>query len=256
MSELASLQDVFAEGLKSPLSSVPAFVKSTSGSAEHRFNVYRNNVFAGLVNVLETRFPAVARIVGEEFFRGFAREFVERHPPRSPALVFYGSTFADYIGNAGECADVPYLADIASIEWQLHRCYHAADAMILTADTLASSASSPGTMTFRFAPSAAVVNSRYPAFSIWQANARHEPSRHLRVQGASESTLISRKGLVCEAVLLPPGGGEFAQSLGEGDTLSEAALRAASVSSDFRLDHSLGLMLRQNAFAVPSNPTS
>ena len=43
------------------------------------------------------RFPAVERLVGEEFFAGMAREFVMAHPPRSPLLLTYGDEFPDFI---------------------------------------------------------------------------------------------------------------------------------------------------------------
>lgn len=253
MTGLLGLQHAFADGLKNPLLPLPAFVKATSGTLQQRFDVYRNNVFSGLAGVLETRFPAVSRIVGAEFFRGFARQFVEQHPPQSPALVFYGSMFADYIRTAVECADVPYLADVALIEWELHRCYHAADNAILTADDLAGCETSPETMIFQFAASAAVITSHYPAFSIWEMNSRARLPSSVRLIACGESALISRKGLVSEAVLLPPGGAVFAQSLSAGATLSEAALRAARATGDFRLDHVLGLMLQQNAFAINSS---
>lgn len=250
MNQIAHLQDGFVESLKSPFGPAPAFANAPSGTLERRFDVYRNNAFAGLIGVLETRFAAVSRILGEEFFRGFARQFIEQHPPQSPALLFYGSTFAGYIRAAAECADVPYLADVALIEWELHRCYHAADETILTVDDLAAGLSSPETMTFRLAASAAVVCSHHPAFSIWQANSRAQPPGSVRLHACAESSLISRKGLACEAVLLPPGGAEFAQSLSAGATLSDAALRAAEAAQDFRLDQVLGLMVRQNAFAA------
>src|SRR5437870_13721217 len=38
-----------------------------------RFAVYRNNVVAGLVKALKSRFPVVEKIVGQEFFAAMAR---------------------------------------------------------------------------------------------------------------------------------------------------------------------------------------
>lgn len=253
MTDISLIQDAFARGLMSEPLVAPACLKAASGSVNHRFDVYRNNVFAGLINVLEARFSAVSRIVGAEFFRGFARQFIEQHPPRSPALVFYGGDFPRYIGSADECADVPYLADVAAIEWELHRCYHAADEVILTAAQLASSGCSPEAITFRLAASAAVVCSSHPAYSIWRANARDTAADPLRIAGQPEATLVSRRGLECEAVLMPAGGGVFFEALGAGRTLSEAAALASHHDPAFRLDQVLGLLLRQNAFAAFHN---
>ena len=62
-----------------------------------RFGVYRNNVVTGLVKVLRARFPAVEKIVGEEFFAEMARVFVAERPPRTPLLAAYGDDFAAFI---------------------------------------------------------------------------------------------------------------------------------------------------------------
>ena len=253
MTEIASIQNAFADGLINYHLPPPAFLKAARGTPGRRFEVYRNNVFAGLTGVLESRFPVVSRILGAEFFRGFACQFIERHPPQSPALVFYGSNFADYMRASEDCAEVPYLAGVASIEWELHRCYHAADDVILTADDLTRDGSTPEAMTFRWAASAGIVCSQYPAYGIWRANARAEQSRPLRLIAQAETVLITRRGLGCDAVLMPPGGAEFARSLSAGETLSQASLRAARSAGDFRLDQVLGLLLRQNAFASSRN---
>lgn len=252
MTDLVHMQDAFTNGLTGDLPMAPAFLKAAHGSVDHRYNIYRNNVFAGLTGVLEARFPAVCRIVGEEFFRGFARQFIVEHPPQSPALVFYGGTFPAYIRASEHCEDVPYLGDVAQIEWELHRCTHAADDVILTAEDLARIASSPEATVLRLAASTAVVSSQYPAFSIWRANASAQSTGSLRVEARSEITLITRRDLRCEAFLMPPGGAVFAQSLASGGTLAEAAHAAASADPAFRLDQVLGMMLRSHAFARPS----
>jgi hypothetical protein len=51
-----------------------------------RFAVHRNNVVAGWVKALKSRFPVVEKIVGEEFFAAMARAYVVEPPPRSPLL--------------------------------------------------------------------------------------------------------------------------------------------------------------------------
>lgn len=252
MGSLASMQTTFTRHLAKAAPSAPAFVLSARGSAARRFGVYRNNVFAGLVGVLEDRFPATRRITGEEFFAGFAREFVERHPPRSPALVFYGGAFADVIRSAPECDDVPYLADVAAIEWEIHRCYHAADEPVLQARDLGRASADPSGLTFRLAASTGFVASEYPAYSLWRMNASAEPDGPVLLAKVGESALITRLDYRCHVEPLGPGGGTFVAQLASGRTLADAAAAATSVSSDFRLDQTLGLLLRQGALAALS----
>ena len=48
-----------------------------------RFDVYRNNVVAGLIAALGEAYPVVLRLVGLEFFRAMAAAYVTRRPPQS-----------------------------------------------------------------------------------------------------------------------------------------------------------------------------
>ena len=66
---MSSDQASFAEALLDPDRRVPDGVTShTHPAPAKRFAVYRNNVVVSLIDALATRFPAVQRIVGEEFF--------------------------------------------------------------------------------------------------------------------------------------------------------------------------------------------
>ena len=48
-----------------------------------RLNVYRNNVFVSLMEALGEIFPVCKQVVGDAFFNAMARQYVDRHPPRS-----------------------------------------------------------------------------------------------------------------------------------------------------------------------------
>jgi hypothetical protein len=112
----APVQDRFSAALLDPGQPVPgALVSHSAGIPERRFAVYRNNVTVSLVNALAARFPAVQRIVGEEFFRDMARVYVRAHPPRSRLLMEYGDDFADFIAGFGPVAELEYLADVRGL---------------------------------------------------------------------------------------------------------------------------------------------
>ena len=73
--------------------------------------VYRNNVVAGLIETLKDNYPAVRRIVGSEFFRAMALQFVTANPPHSPVMLGYGAGFAKFIARFEPAATLPYLPD-------------------------------------------------------------------------------------------------------------------------------------------------
>jgi len=91
MPPFADLQRDFAGAVLDREAAVPAPLSCKAGGVQcRRFGVYRNNVYASLIEVLTGRFPVFARLVGDEFFRAMARVYIEREPPRSAVLLRYG----------------------------------------------------------------------------------------------------------------------------------------------------------------------
>src|SRR5450755_75666 len=78
----AAFESSFAAALLTPEPPIPHGIGAEDTVAfARRFAVHRNNVVAGLCKILQRRFPAVERIVGEEFFAAMARVFVTKWPP-------------------------------------------------------------------------------------------------------------------------------------------------------------------------------
>lgn len=133
-----------------------------------RFAVHRNNVVAGLVKALGATFPAVRRLVGEPFFGAMAVEFVRARPPASPVLIAWGGAFPGWLADFTPAAGVPYLADVARLEWAWVEAFNAADATPATADRLArlDPARLPETRLLPH-PSFSLVASRFPIAGLW-----------------------------------------------------------------------------------------
>jgi hypothetical protein len=167
-----ALQGEFAQALLDPDREVPSDIRARDGDAGRRFAVYRNNVVTGLIDALRAGFPAVERIVGEEFFVGMAQVYVRARPPRAPMMFLFGDDFAGFIASFPPAAEIPYLSDIARVETACLRAFHAADEAPLEAAALADLAPE-ALLELRVAthPSLSVVRSAYPVATIWAMNA-------------------------------------------------------------------------------------
>src|SRR5439155_8010965 len=120
---------------------------------------------------LKDAFPAVGRIVGEDFFRAMARTYVLQALPASPILLDYGGSFPDFIAGFEPAATLPYLADVARTERAWNEAYHAAEAAPL--DPSAFAAIPPDQVAhirLAFHPSLRIVRSPFPALTIWRMN--------------------------------------------------------------------------------------
>ena len=92
--------------------------------------VYRDTCRGALLNALRLSYPAVRRLVGEEFFEGAVQYFIESGAgaPGSAWLYEYGGGFADFLASFPPAGGLPYLAEVARIEWAVNVALHAPDA--------------------------------------------------------------------------------------------------------------------------------
>ena len=241
----SQLQADFARAVLDADADLPApLMRKALGAPARRFGVYRNNVYASLIDTLATRFPVTARFVGDEFFRAMARVHVETAPPNSPVLLRYGAGFADFVAAFRPARPVPYLADVARLEWTRHQAYHAADAAPLSLAALAEAAGDADNATLTLHPSLHIVRSTYPVVTIWQLAARQGEDEPARLPACGEDALVVRPKLDVEVRRLPEGGAAFVLALKSGATLEHAAEKAIGAAPAFDLQaHLAGLMV-------------
>ena len=239
-----------APGLTDPNCETPAGIVGPNGkSAVKRYNVYRNNVTVSLIDALAAVFPATQRITGVEFFRAMARFHVRANPPRSPLLFEYGHEFPDFIESYEYARPLPYLADTARIERAWLDAYHAADALPLSAQELASIRPEfLADVVFVAHPATCILRSQFPALSIFVANRDGEPVEAIETF-TPEDTLVTRPDHQVSVRRLPPGGAEFLTQLLMGQPLGNAAARALETSPDFDLAHNIAGMIEAGVFA-------
>jgi hypothetical protein len=237
---LAELQQAFTNALDTWDASAPQGVTAHSGALAARMNTYRRNVHASLIGVLENRFPVVARLTGPEFFRAMARVYLTSNMPQSPVLLDYGGGFPGFIAGFAPAADVPYLADVARLEWLQNETFHAADATPLDAQDLAELR--PDTLAqtvFQLHPSMRLMGSRFPILAIWRTNTHDVDVRSIDLTLSGDDLLIVRPQLDIEMHRLPPGAFVLFSELAAGHTLGAAAGIAASRSDHLNLQQAL-----------------
>lgn len=117
-SGLASFQDKFARALTVPQSIDPASGGLAFGLARQPgFAVYRNTVMKGWIDALEGNFPAVVAVVGRDWFRAAAAEYATLDPASTSLLDCYGIGFPGFLATFEPSRAMPYLADVAWLDW-------------------------------------------------------------------------------------------------------------------------------------------
>jgi hypothetical protein len=243
MSAASDSQAGFVAALQNPALSVPAGIEPAA-----RFSVYRNNVFVSLVDAVAESFPVVARLVGEEFFHAMARRYVADNLPDSPLLLEYGASFPAFIKNFSPAAQLPYLADVAGLEWLRQRAYHAAEATPVEPQSLgAVDGEQLIGLQLKLHPSLQICSSRWPILDIWTSNQGEQQGAEVNLQAGGHDVAIFRPQAQVAQRLLPTGGIVFLQSLRAGRTLGEAARASLALQADFELAEMLSLLLAAGA---------
>ncbi|HUN47316.1 MAG TPA: DNA-binding domain-containing protein [Stellaceae bacterium] len=218
-------------------------------SAAERLDVYRNNTFVSLKTALKDAFPAVCRLVDERFFLYAADEFIRAFPPEQPRLAVYGERFANFLATFPPSAHLPYLADVARLEWMLRRAANAADATPLTPSALAVVGEAHmSDLTFRLDPSLGLLASPWPVDAIWRANRPGGgTAAAIDLDGGAVWLEIRRVG--DEVVLHPLDAATFAfrAALARGERLEAAADAALAQHADFDLAAGFADLFREGA---------
>jgi hypothetical protein len=250
MSELLASQRAFAAALRDADALAPAarWLDGSPELAAKRLAIYRANVGASIAKALRAAYPVIEQIVGIEFFEALAVAHRDAHPSTSGDLNDYGATLAAYLSQFPHTQHLPYLPDLARLEWAVHRAYGAADAQAFDATALAGlSAEQQAGLRFRWAQGTALVDSAHPIVRIWQIHqAGYEGEFSVEWQ-AAQCALIARSGWRVDVSVLDAGDAAFvAASLHENATLARATESASAAEPGFDLGRLLGRAVSAN----------
>jgi len=122
---------------RAPAAAARHVTPSRSLSAAERIGIYQRGYMLRLQECLQSDFPAVRRIAGEERFAALVRAYLERHPSRHWSLNPLGQDFARFL--AREAPRGPrsaLLVGLAQLEWAMQEVFEAPAAPALAHDAL------------------------------------------------------------------------------------------------------------------------
>jgi len=238
MSSLRDLQAAFVAGVFDAAQvGAQAMVRGGGMAPQARLAIYRNNIFHNYHQALRDVYPVVERLVGEDFFRLAVRRYIPLHPSRDGNLHSFGAAFGRFLDGFPPAAQLPYLGDVARLEWHVHEAFHAADHAAMPLDCLASVPPQQlPLLTFTLHPACRLLESRFPVHLIWQANqgeAGTEEAVNLDVGGVC--LLLRRPGYAVEVEAVAAAEFGLLSALSQGLPLHQALERAFAASPDFDL---------------------
>ncbi|USQ96860.1 HvfC/BufC N-terminal domain-containing protein [Caulobacter sp. RL271] len=245
MPELLDFQDAFVAALAGSPSALSPWL--TPGEGQAGLAVYRNTIAKGCVDALSANFPTVLSMVGEDWFRAAAALFAREAPPTSGALLDYGEALPAWLERFPPAQDLPYLAGIAHLDRLWTEALFAAEASILTAETLA--ALPPDELARARLPLHPSV--RFAAFeaglpSLWLA--AREGREDLDLSGSPETLLLVRRDGSVRSRVAGAAETEFLRACRAGQTSAEAAERAAAADPNVPLAPLFAALIADGVF--------
>jgi hypothetical protein len=173
---------------------------TTPGAQASRgLQAYQANGHALAERSLAAAYPVIQQMLGRDNFVALARDFWHRHPPALGDLAHWGDALPTFLSQSVALQEAPYLADVALVEWALHRAANAADAVTDAASFARLGAEDPCGVTLTLSPGTALVSSFFPVASLVLSHRNSQPSltqvaQRLR-EGVAETALVWRQVL-------------------------------------------------------------
>ncbi len=222
----------------------------TGADVATRLGVYTGGYPARIREALLETFPAVATILGDGSLDSLLHRYLPLVPTRWCNLNSVGQALPDFLGSDRLSEELPFLPDLARLEWSVFECFHArvgapfdfAIAANWDLDDWASAS-------IGFQPGVALVQSGWPIHALRQARERDRSEIDVDLVGHPQSVWLYRQGFDVVTEQLDHADARAAHGLLRGESLGDvmdqmksAVVDAESVLALFSRFASLGLI--------------
>ena len=198
-----------------------------------RLSIYRNNIFGSYHSVLESTFPVVKKLVGDDFFLILGRYYNSENFSQSGNLEVYGKNFPQFIAQNFDKHKLPYLADLAKLEWLYHLSYFAANPPGIDIKSLQNLEEEDFfQIIFTLHPSCHLIESSFSIFDIWQENQKEVSLQKINFN-KKQLVLIERAAGPRQIYNLSAAEFEFLQMSFEGKNIYEIFEKLSAQNSNF-----------------------
>jgi hypothetical protein len=222
-------------------------------SIERGLQAYRVNAGANAARALEAACPTVCALVGTDDFRRLVREHWTRHAPTCGDLAEWGAELGPWLEAHPALADWPYLGDCARLDWAVHRCERAADAVLDAGSIARLGDTDPQRLHLQLRPGVAVLDSRFPVVMLHEAHRQADPTsaleavREALLNEVGEAALVARSGWRARVHRVDAATARWTARLLAGDSLAAAlgVVTDGADGADFDLAMWLATALRE-----------
>lgn len=172
--ELLHWQEAVQKAILSPTSDLKAqlacLLRMGGAGPQQRIGVYVDAYVLRLAEALRTNYPALHQLLGDNEFDRMACHYLAAHPSSHTSIRWFGQQLSTFLRTESPYANIPSIAELAEFEWALRHTIDAADAALITLETLqAIEPESWATLTFSLHPALSILLFEWNSPQIWSA---------------------------------------------------------------------------------------
>lgn len=140
--------------------------------ADTRLGVYAEAYRLRLLEALDTDFPTLHTLLGDDEFDRMGRAYIDAHPSRHFSIRWFGQGLSEFLRITAPYSEHPALTEMAAFEWTMTLAFDAADDPIVTLDDM-TAVPPPAWPEMRFTPHASLhrLDLRWNVPTVWKARA-------------------------------------------------------------------------------------
>jgi Putative DNA-binding domain len=205
-------------------------------------SVYRNTIAGNYRNALGATYAVVRQLTGAAFFNAAVDAFTAAHPSAGGDLNVYGREFGAFLAAYPPARTLPYLPDVARLEWAMDEAMRAADREADPEAVLAALAQVAGDLLVRqrlaLDPSCRFVHSPFPVMRIWQVH-QSDGDKAVDLDAGPDHLVVRREGAVPSIARCGAGDFAFLAALSGGADLGTSLEAAVAIDAWFDLGTAL-----------------
>lgn len=206
-------------------------IRANGLTGARRLGIYRHGVIFGLRDALSAVYEVVRKLVGDEFFDYLAEQYVGRYPSQTGNVHDYGSELAEFLSSFPGLENLPYLPDVARLEWHYHNAFHSPIGATLNIKKLSQIPESKyEQLTLLLSPCCRLLSSDFPILRIWQANQDENNSNDvISLDEGGVNLAIVREGKQIVIQSLEPAAFALLDTIAKGETFTRACEAALQI---------------------------
>jgi hypothetical protein len=175
----------------------PHVLGSAQVSIDERLAIYADGYRLRLLEALDTDYPGLHTVLGDDEFDAMGRAYITAHPSPYFSLRWFGDRMSEFLRTTEPYSKYPVFAEMAEFEWAKSDAFDAADSDVAGINDMA--AISPEDwpdLTFVPHPSLRRLNLRWNVPTVWkEIEAEREPPA-LEENDYPIAWLVWRQGLL------------------------------------------------------------